>query len=82
MSQSISLLRESKADIFQSVQRLLIFNLEVESILPYQTLRMSPLLLEVGSNDTTTTSHYRAWVASNTEGSYKRSAVLGLVIGW
>lgn len=24
----------------------------------------------------------RAWVSSNTEGSYKRSAVLGILIGW
>ena len=25
---------------------------------------------------------YSAWVASNVEGSYKRGAVLGIVIGW
>ena len=24
----------------------------------------------------------RAWVSANTEGSYKRSAVLGMAIGW
>lgn len=27
-------------------------------------------------------SYVSAWVSANTEGSYKRSAVLGLAIGW
>lgn len=26
--------------------------------------------------------HYSAWLSSNIEGSYKRSATLGMAIGW